>query len=112
LEKALHSLKVRRAIGMRIPSFLGINTIIVVTDYLVIVPGWFSRILADSPGIRVLPLPFSIPGYEVTLNWHERYTRDPGHQWLRNTVQSLFEAQPPIAPPGVRTKGVTIKRKA
>ena len=112
LEKTLEAKNIRRNVGMRIPSFLGIETIITVTDYLVVVPGWFSRILSRSRGIQVLPLPFSIPGYEVTLNWHERYTRDPGHQWLRNTVQSLFDVQPPIAPPSVRTKGVTIKRQA
>jgi DNA-binding transcriptional LysR family regulator len=111
LEKTLEAKKIRRNVGMRIPSFLGIETIITVTDYLVVVPGWFSRILSRSRGIQVLPLPFSIPGYEVTLNWHERYTRDPGHQWLRTTVQSLFEAQPPIAPPGVRTTGATTSRK-
>jgi DNA-binding transcriptional LysR family regulator len=111
LEKELHARKIRRTIGMRIPSYFGINTIIAATDYLVIVPGWFSRILAESPGIRLLPLPFSIPEYTVTLNWHERYTRDPGHHWLRNTVQSLFEAHPPIAPPGVRTRGASPIRK-
>jgi DNA-binding transcriptional LysR family regulator len=112
LEKLLEAKQIRRNIGMRIPSFLGIEAVIAVTDHLVVVPGWFSRILAKIPAIQVLELPFSIPEYEVTLNWHERYTRDPGHQWLRGTVQSLFEVQPPLAPPGVWTKGVTIKRRA
>jgi len=111
LEKALQSKKIRRNIGMRLPSFFGISEIIAATNYLAVVPGWFSQILSESPTIRILPLPFSIPGYEVTLNWHERYTKDPGHQWLRTTVQSLFETQPPIAPPGVRTKGASATRK-
>jgi DNA-binding transcriptional LysR family regulator len=111
LEKVLQAKKIRRNIGMRLPSFFGISEIIAATDYLVVVPGWFSQILSERSGIRIWPLPFSIPGYEVTLNWHERYTRDPGHQWMRTTVQSLFDAQPPIAPPGVRTKGATGSRK-
>ena len=111
LEQALQSKKIRRNIGMRLPSFFGIGEIIAVSDYLAIVPGWFSQILSENRGIRICPLPFSIPGYEVTLNWHERYTRDPGHQWLRTTLRSLFETQPPIAPPGVRTKGGSVLRK-
>jgi DNA-binding transcriptional LysR family regulator len=111
LERALQARMVQRNVGMRLPSFFGIREIIAATNYLAVVPGWFSQILSESPTIRILPLPFSIPGYEVTLNWHERYTKDPGHQWLRTTVQSLFESQPPIAPPGVRTKGASIARK-
>jgi DNA-binding transcriptional LysR family regulator len=102
---------VRRNIGMRLPSFFGISKILVATDYLAVVPGWFSRILAEDRNLRVCPLPFAIPGYEVTLNWHERYTRDPGHQWFRSVVQGLFHTHPRLAPPGVRTKGASVSRK-
>ena len=111
LERVLQTKKIRRNIGMRLPSFFGIGEIIAATNYLAIVPGWFSQILSGHDGIRTWPLPFSIPGYEVTLNWHERYTRDPGHQWLRTTVQGLFETRPRIAPPGVRTQGAAVSRK-
>ena len=111
LERALQSKKIRRNIGMRLPSFWGISEIIAATDYVAVVPGWFSQILAENRRVKIWPLPFSIPGYEVTLNWHERYTRDPGHQWLRATVQGLFEAQPPIAPPGVSPRGIAVTRK-
>jgi DNA-binding transcriptional LysR family regulator len=111
LERTLQTRKIRRNIGMRLPSFFGISEIISATDYLAVVPGWFSQILSEHPGVRIWPLPFSVPGYEVTLNWHERYTRDPGHQWLRATIQGLLESRPSIAPPGVRTKGASVSRK-
>ena len=88
-----------------------LGEIIAATDLLAVVPGWFGQILAQHAGIRIWPLPFAISGYEVTLNWHERYTRDPGHQWLRTTVQRLFEARPSIVPPSVRTKGPSVSRK-
>ena len=61
LERSLQAKKVQRSIGMRLPSFFGIGEIIAATDYLAIVPGWFSQILSENPGIRILPLPFSIP---------------------------------------------------
>jgi DNA-binding transcriptional LysR family regulator len=111
LERSLRAIKIGRSIKMRLPSFFGIGEIIAATDYLAVVPGWFSQILSENPRIRIYPLPFSIPGYEVTLNWHERYTKDPGHQWLRTTVQSLFNTEPPIAPEGVRATGTTVSRK-
>lgn len=111
LERALQAKKIRRNIAIRLPSFFGIGEIIAATDLLAVVPGWFGQILAQHAGIRIWPLPFAISGYEVTLNWHERYTRDPGHQWLRTTVQRLFEARPSIVPPSVRTKGPSVSRK-
>jgi DNA-binding transcriptional LysR family regulator len=111
LERALLAKKIGRNIGMRLPSFFGIGEIIAATDLLAVVPGWFSQILSEHRSIRVWPLPFLIPGYEVTLNWHERYTRDPGHQWFRTTMQSLFESRPAIAPRSVRIKGASVSRK-
>lgn len=111
LEKALEVKKIRRHIGMRIPSFMGISAILAASEYLVIVPGWFGGLLANDPLVQVLPLPFSIPGYAVTQNWHERYTHDPALQWFRSTIARLFEVQPSITPSGVRRSGASTRRK-
>jgi DNA-binding transcriptional LysR family regulator len=27
-----------------------------------------------------------VPGYEMTMLWHERRHRDPAHQWLRDHI--------------------------
>jgi len=27
-----------------------------------------------------------VPGYEMSMLWHERVHRDPGHQWLRDVI--------------------------
>ena len=54
--------------------------------------------------MKVLALPFALPGYDVTQNWHERYTLDPATQWLRGLVQSVFReerdvpAKPQVVP--------------
>jgi DNA-binding transcriptional LysR family regulator len=110
LEKALEAKKIRRHIGMRIPSFMGIGAILAASEHLAIVPGWFGSLLANDPMVQVLPLPFSIPGYTVTQNWHERYSHDPALQWFRSTISSLFEVQPSITPSGVRS-GASARRK-
>ena len=46
-ERSLQASKVRRTIAMRLPSFFGIGEIIAATDYLGVVPGWFSQILSQ-----------------------------------------------------------------
>jgi DNA-binding transcriptional LysR family regulator len=90
LEKTLESMKIQRHIGMRVPSFLGVSAIITATEYLVIVPGRFGKMIAERPNIRLLPLPFALPAYEVTQNWHERYSHDPGQKWLRSILADMF----------------------
>ena len=90
LEKAIETQHIRRRIGMRVPSFLGVTAIIAVTDYVVIVPGSYGQILAESGGLRLFPVPFPFPGYNVSQNWHERYTHDPAQQWFRNLILRMF----------------------
>jgi DNA-binding transcriptional LysR family regulator len=100
LEKAMESQHVRRTIGMRVPSFLGLTALLGVTDFVVIVPKRFGRVLAESGRLRLFPLPFPFPSYNVTQNWHERYTHDPAQQWFRNIIARIFREQsPPAAVP-------------
>lgn len=101
LEKALEAQKIRRHIGMRVPSFLGVSAIVTATDYLVIVPGVFGRILAERSDLRLLPLPFPFPPYEVAQVWHERYSNDPGLQWMRGVFAQTFREQGPSAKSGL-----------
>lgn len=98
LEKALETQKIGRHLGMRVPTFLGINALITATDYLVIVPGGVGRFLAGSGEVKLLPLPFGFPSYHVTQNWHERYAEDPGHQWLRGLLMNTLREPGPPAP--------------
>ena len=95
LEKALEAQKVHRHIGVRVPSFLGLSGIITATDYLVIVPGGLGRMLASTGELKLLPLPFPFPSYQITQNWHERYTHDPAQQWLRSQLSALLRDVPP-----------------
>lgn len=37
-------------------------------------------------GLHSFELPFSTPGFTVSLLWHPRLQADPGHRWLRRLV--------------------------
>jgi DNA-binding transcriptional LysR family regulator len=90
VEKALEEKHIRRKIGLRVPGFLGIASIITSTDCLVIVPAQLGNDLAASGEIKVLDLPFQVPAYYVMQHWHERYTHDPAIKWLRAVFAELF----------------------
>ena len=90
LEKALDAKGIRRRVGLAVPSFLGITSIIRSLDYLTVLPEQLARHLARAGNIKVLPLPFNMPSYYVMQHWHERYTQDPASRWLRSVVANLF----------------------
>ena len=90
VEKALEAKNIRRRVGLTVPSFLGIASILTALDYLAVLPEQLACHLARTGNIKVLPLPFSVPSYYIMQHWHERYTQDPASKWLRSVVANLF----------------------
>jgi DNA-binding transcriptional LysR family regulator len=90
VEKTLEAKNIRRKVGLVVPSFLGIASIITTLDYLAVLPEQLARHLASAGNIKVLPLPFSMPSYYIMQHWHERYTQDPASRWLRSVIANLF----------------------
>ena len=104
LEKTLESLKIRRKVGMRVPSFLGVAGIASVTDYLTIMKAGLGEILAEGKNMKLLPLPFDVPEYTVTQNWHERFSLEPGHQWIRTVLAGMFKDAGAVPQPRTDTE--------
>ena len=82
--------KIRRKVGLRLPSLLGLGPILTTTDYLAIVPERLGRYFANTAKIRLLPLPFTIASFFVRQHWHERYHHDPANAWFRGVMAELF----------------------
>ena len=89
-EKTLEARNIRRRVGLTVPSFLGIASIITTLDYVAVLPEQLARHLARTGTIKMLPLPFSVPSYYIMQHWHERYTQDPASKWLRSVIANLF----------------------
>jgi DNA-binding transcriptional LysR family regulator len=94
VEKTIEAKKIRRCVGLTIPSFLGIASILTNTDYVVTLPEQLGRHLAAAGFIRVLALPFELPAYYIMQHWHERYSQDPANRWLRAVMADLFLTSP------------------
>ena len=92
VEQTLAAKSIRRKVGLTVPSFLGIASIIVNLDYIATLPEQLARHLASAGQIKVLDLPIPIPGYCIMQHWHERYSHDPASRWLRATIAELFVA--------------------
>lgn len=90
IDEVLMARGIQRTIAVRVLNFSGIAANIENTDYLVIVPERLGLFLQQNRHIKVFPLPFKVPGYQVMQHWHERCARDPGNRWLRSVVSGIF----------------------
>lgn len=94
LGKYLQSQGVRRKIGIEIASYAGIGSVLGVTDFIAVLPARLANVIAESINARIFPLPFPAPAYTVAQFWHQRYSNDPGLQWLRALLVEFFQANP------------------
>lgn len=83
VDEALAAHGLRRRVALRIPHFLGAPFVIARSDLV----ATLSRVLAEEAclilPLRMFPVPIDIPPIRIFMTWHERFSRDPGHAWLR-----------------------------
>ena len=72
-----------RRVVLSVPHFLFMLSALASTDLVAMLP---ARLARHAPALRTVPPPVDIPGYDLTMLWHERSHRDPAHQWLRDHI--------------------------
>ncbi|ESH95045.1 LysR family transcriptional regulator [Cupriavidus sp. HPC(L)] len=82
-DEALAARGLSRRVALSVPHFLFVLSVLGSTDLVAMLP---SRLVRDAAGIKVVETPIEIPGYEMSMLWHERVHRDPAHRWLRDTI--------------------------
>ena len=87
----LARLGVQRRIGLRIPNFLALPTIVASSDMIATVPEPLAAASLPALKLRVLPHPMAFPKLSIRQFWHERYHDDPANRWLRQSCTSLFQ---------------------
>jgi DNA-binding transcriptional LysR family regulator len=65
------------------PHFLAVPCLLLGTEMAAIVPASLAKLFSQSGRACPAELPWQVPPRAVQMVWHERHTRDPGHEWLR-----------------------------
>ncbi len=91
VEKVLAACGVKRQIALTVPSFLGVARIVAETELIATAPLRFAEALQTRENIKILPVPYAIPHYQVKIHWHERFNSDAGNIWLRRTVSECMK---------------------
>ncbi|WP_299852209.1 LysR family transcriptional regulator [uncultured Roseovarius sp.] len=89
IDDVLKELGLTRRIALRLTQFMTISAAIAPTDLIITVPELLARqVMTDALRMAPLPKELQTPSFTVSQIWHERYTQDPAHQWLRRLIKS------------------------
>ncbi len=89
VDAALSAHGLKRHIAMRVPYHLAAPFIVAGSDLILITTLTFANDAAKLLPLRILRCPLPLPVLKVTIAWHERNHKDPGHKWLREiTIRS------------------------
>lgn len=89
IDDVLREYGLSRRIALRLTQFMTISTVIAPTDLVITVPELLARQVVTED-IQIVPLPSELqtPSFAISQIWHERFTEDPAHRWLRGLVKS------------------------
>ncbi|GAB2181841.1 LysR family transcriptional regulator [Denitratisoma sp. agr-D3] len=87
-DQALAALGMTRRVALSVPHFLFLRSVLVNTDLVAMLP---SRLVGDGNDLQTVKPPLEVPGYEMSMLWHERAHRDPAHQWLRDFIAAAVK---------------------
>jgi DNA-binding transcriptional LysR family regulator len=90
VERVLMSPRVQASIVLRVRSFLCIAPIVAQTDLVAAMPSNLAALVAAPLNLQCIEAPVQIPGFDVSLAWHDRYHRDPAIEWIRGQFVELF----------------------
>ena len=75
-----------RHLAVLAPHFASVPFIVAESDLIATVPRRLAARFSKDLKLQVLPVPFSIPPFRLSMLWHERVDSDPAHAWLRGLV--------------------------
>jgi len=90
IERYLADRGLSRRIALRVPHFMVVPEIVKTTNLIASVPSALKSYLGSMPHIRMLPLPFEVPRFEVKQFWHQRNHNDVANRWLRGLIAEMF----------------------
>lgn len=93
LQTELSNLGIERKVGIELSSYSAVASVLDATDFLAVLPSKFATCVSALTGARLFPLPIQSPTYTVSQHWHQRFSADPGNQWLRALLAEIFHAE-------------------
>lgn len=91
LERAHERLKIRINVHFSVPRFIGVPFLVAGSDMIAAVPQAVGKRFAEFVNVKLLPLPFPAPKYDLYLHWHPRFHHEPANRWIRDAMSELIK---------------------
>jgi DNA-binding transcriptional LysR family regulator len=92
IDRLLEQRGLTRRIALRIPHFYSALEILARSDLILTAPSALARVARSDHELIAFAPPLQVPGHTLNLIWHERFTLDPGHAWLRDILAGCAQA--------------------
>lgn len=89
VDKLLAERGKKRRVALTIPHFMVAPFVLSNTNLVAVLGRRMAEMLTESADIGIWPLPFEFEPLQAELGWHDRFTGDPAHTWLRERVQEM-----------------------
>jgi DNA-binding transcriptional LysR family regulator len=76
----------QRRVACAVPHFLLAPHVVASSDLVLTVGARVAEAFAKVLPLRVVEAPVALPGFRMSLAWHERQHRDPAQRWFRALV--------------------------
>jgi DNA-binding transcriptional LysR family regulator len=93
IDRFLAKHRVQRNVVLRLPGFHVPPMIIANSDLLAVISSRLAEAFVSHVPIKVLPLPISIPPFDIRIYWHERYHHDLALRWFRTAFVKFFRGK-------------------
>lgn len=82
-----------RELAALAPHFASVPFIVAGSDLIATVPRRLAARFSKPLKLQILPMPFTLPPFRLSMLWHERVDSDPAHAWLRGLVVETASEQ-------------------
>ena len=89
VDEALAKLGKKRRIRVFTRHYEAAMRLAVLRDLIITIPGKAAKLLKDDPTVIILPPPFEIPEFELTMAWSPLLQHNSAHQWIRRLIADV-----------------------
>lgn len=104
VDDALAAMGLQRRVALAIPHFLVAPHVIARTDLVLTVAERIAEAFASLLPLTILTPPLALPGFTMSMLWHERSEHDPGQAWLRSRLAAVAAEMVKGPAPGRSTR--------
>lgn len=94
IDEILAGHHLKRSVVGSLPTSWEALDLVAATNLVTVVAGSIGEGRHLHTAVRSRSLPFELPGSPIVMTWHQRFTTDPAHVWLRSVIEKAVNNAP------------------